>query len=366
MKTVLANTIGTLKDREVALSDKEAFSFCGGNTGNVCFVDAVKEQLAYDAEISCYKIDKYEDKAVFVLPASNWINVDGHVLRDIFLPLENKDVQLAVLGLGVQIELNDNWDNFAREVEKNSDTIRALKIMSEHSQYIAVRGNITGEYLDKIGIHNWKVIGCPSFYEPFRQYGEARLKKASLDRAVINVTPGGDGEYKILSYGIQNRKPIILQAMNDMPLTLWENRSIEDRHLQQKFPGLEGYTVNMVENYIKEFGHMFYTRDKWTEFLNKENIQFSIGSRFHGNMMAFSNGIPAMWIVHDFRTKELVEAMELPYIQYRDLSRYSMDEIMNKCEYGHKFKANYISMGRKYIDFLDQCQINHNFKRERM
>lgn len=191
MKTVLANTIGTLKDREAALSDKEAFSFCGGNTGNVCFVDAVKEQLAYDAEISCYKIDKYEDKAVFVLPASNWINVDGHVLRDIFLPLENKDVQLAVLGLGVQIELNDNLDNFAREVEKNSDTIRALKIMSEHSQYIAVRGNITGEYLDKIGIHNWKVIGCPSFYEPFRQYGEARLKKASLDRAVINVTPGG-------------------------------------------------------------------------------------------------------------------------------------------------------------------------------
>ena len=56
----------------------------------------------------------------------------------------------------------------------------------------------------------------------------------------------------------------------------------------------------MMENYIKEFGHMFYTRDKWTEFLNKENIQFSIGSRFHGNMMAFSNGIPAMWIVHDF------------------------------------------------------------------
>ena len=47
-------------------------------------MDAVKEQLAYDAEISCYKIDKYEDKAVFVLPASNWINVDGHVLRDIF------------------------------------------------------------------------------------------------------------------------------------------------------------------------------------------------------------------------------------------------------------------------------------------
>lgn len=60
------------------------------------------------------------------------------------MPLENKDVQLAVLGLGVQIELNDNLDNFAREVEKNTDTIRALKIMSEHSQYIAVRGNITG------------------------------------------------------------------------------------------------------------------------------------------------------------------------------------------------------------------------------
>ena len=93
-------------------------------------------------------------------------------------------------------------------MEKNSDTIRALKIMSEHSQYIAVRGNITGEYLDKIGIHNWKVIGCPSFYEPFRQYGESRLKNASLDRAVINVTPGGgmvNIKFLAMEYKIENR-----------------------------------------------------------------------------------------------------------------------------------------------------------------
>ncbi|MGN1173956.1 MAG: polysaccharide pyruvyl transferase family protein [Roseburia sp.] len=364
MKTVFANTIGSISERKGELSGKDAFSLCGGNTGNVCFVDAVKEQLAYDEEISCYKIDWYKDKAVFVLPASNWINIDGHVLRDIFLPLENKDVQLSVLGLGVQIDLNNSIDDFIIELSKNRDTIRALKIISEHSKYIGIRGNVTGECLDKLGIHNWKVIGCPSFYEPFRKYGEIKLDKCTSGQVVINVTPGKFGEHKMLEYGIKNKKDIVLQAMQDMPLVLWENRPIEERHLRQKFPGLEDVTTSEVQDYIKEFGHMFYTRDDWSDYLIEKKVSFSIGSRFHGNMMALSNGMPALWVVHDVRTKELVDAMKLPHITYQELLKYSVDELKDMCNYGQDFYDNYCSMGREYVELLNQCDVKHNFNRE--
>lgn len=364
MKTVFANTIGPISGRKNALSGKDAFALCGGNTGNVCFVDAVNEQLAYDDEISCYKIDRYNDKAVFVLPASNWINVDGHVLRDIFLPLENIDVQLAVLGIGIQIELNASINDFIMELSKNNDTIRALKILSEHSKYIGVRGNITGECLDRLGIHNWKVIGCPSFYEPFRKNGGIEFEQSTLDHAVIHVTPGKIGEHKILEYGMKNKKDIILQAMSDLPMVLWENKPIELRHLQQRFPGLTDYTTEDVQKYYKEFAHMFYTRKEWASFLQDRKVSFSIGSRFHGNMMAFSNGIPAMWIVHDCRTKELVEAMNLPYITYEELMRQSLDDVVQMCEYGQAFYDNYCSMGQAYVTLLEECDIKHNFNRE--
>lgn len=363
MKTVFANTIGSILERKGALSGKDAFSFCGGNTGNVCFVDAVKDQLVYDTEISCYKIASYAEKAVFVLPASNWINVDGHVLRDIFLPLENRDVQLAVLGLGTQFDFNDTIDDFVTELSKNSDTIRALKILSEHSKYIGIRGNVTGECLDRLGIHNWKVIGCPSFYEPFRKFGEIKLKKCTLDHVIVNITPGKFGEHKVLEYGIKNRKDIVLQAMSDMPLVLWENRPIEERHLRQKFPGLESVTTDEVQDYMKEFGHMFYTRDDWSEFLISSKASFSIGSRFHGNMMALSSGIPALWIMHDMRTKELVDAMKLPHITYQELFTHSMHELVDMCNYnyGCDFYENYRNMSKEYVEFLNQSNVKHNF-----
>lgn len=112
---------------------------------------------------------------------------------------------------------------------------------------------------------------------------------------------------------------------------------------------------------MKEYGHMFYTRKDWSKFLADRKVSFSIGSRFHGNMMAFSNGIFALGISHDVRTNELIEAMKLPYITYQELLQNSMDEIKDMCTYGLAFYNNYYNMGEKYIEFLNQCNIKHNF-----
>lgn len=277
------------------------------------------------------------------------------------MPLETKDVQLAVLGLGIQMELDDKIEEFVAGLSKNKSTIRALKILSEHSKYIGVRGSITGECLDKIGIHNWKIIGCPSFYEPYRKYGKLKMRESSLDHIVINFTPGKYGENKILEYGVENKVDIILQSMNDMPMTLWENRPIEERHLRVKFPGETGVSTEEVYTWLKQYGHMFYTRQTWSDFLIENKTSFVMGSRFHGNMMAFSNGIPALWIVHDMRTKELVDAMKLPYITYKDLQEHSLNKLIDKCIYSENFYQMYLNMGKAYAAFLEQCGVEHCF-----
>lgn len=362
MKTVYANTISPTSIRKIAKDGMTALDQCGGNTGNVCFVDAVKEQIAYSDDISCYAIESYKDNALFVLPASNWFNLDGHVLRDIFLPLETKNVQLLVIGLGIQLGLNDRIDEFISEIIKNKGTIRALKILSEHSKIIGVRGNITGECLDKIGIHNWKVIGCPSFYEYYRHYGKKKIKKSSLSHVAINVTPGQFGEHRLIEYGIRTKCDYILQAMSDMPLVLWESRPLEERHLQQKFPGIDNISTIDVENYIKECGHIFYTRKDWSDYLLNNEVSFSIGSRFHGNMMAFTNGIPALWIMHDARTRELIEAMNLPHIFYNEIKNCSMGEVMEKCEYNDLFYKIYYNMTKEYVKLLEMCGVKHYFR----
>ena len=362
MKTVLANTIGSEYSRKNASDGEDAFSYCGGNTGNVCFVDAIKQQLNTTDEISCYHImeDGNKDK-VYVLPSSNWINLDGHVLRDIFLPLEDADVKLAVLGLGVQFDSSISSNTFVSELCKNQETIKALKILSEHSKCIGVRGSITANCLDKIGIHNWKVIGCPSFYEPYRKKGSIHVATPSLEHVAINITPGKEGEGNILRYGYESNAEIILQTMSDMPLVLWKNRAVEDRHILSKFPGMSELTPEQVRKYIRNNGTMFFTRESWSRHLQEANVTFSVGSRFHGNMMALSHEIPALWVVHDVRTEELTEAMQLPFIYYDDLN-YPMEKLLDKCDYNYKFINTYKKMGKEYINFLNQCEIEHLFE----
>ncbi|MCI8799436.1 MAG: polysaccharide pyruvyl transferase family protein [Lachnospiraceae bacterium] len=361
MRTILANTIAPLKKRKGQLSDcREMIQRCGANTGNVCFVDAMYQQLDFEKEVVCNDIDvdNLED-AVCVLPASNWINHDGKVLGQIFPRLKTTNVKLAVLGLGIQMELDQTIEDFIKGL--SSETITALKIMSEHCACIGVRGGITGEILDRLSIHNWQIVGCPSFYEPYRKTGTITLKEPSAEKICYNTRPGLDKEHKLIEMALSAKAPIVLQAMSDLPLTLTEGRTVEQRLLDDRYPGAK-FTAEELENYIRESGHIFYNRDDWSHYLTGNNVTFSAGGRFHGNMMAFSNGIPAVWIVHDIRGKELVDAMALPFIFYNALEDMNTpDKLLAVCKYDNKFVQNYKKMGEDYVNFLEKNGIRHTF-----
>lgn len=366
-ETVLVNTIASLDERKNVYGE-EAIKLCGANTGNVCFVDAVRKQLNTKLDIDCYKIDTYNEKEkyIYVIPASNWINLNGKVLRRTFLPLENIDVSLLTVGIGIQIGINDNLSEFLSEIKKNKETIRALHILSEKSKYIGVRGYITGECLDKLHIHNWKAIGCPSFYEPYRlNKGEKRIEieEASIDKTIINITPERPSEYKIMEYGYKNRSSFILQTMADMPMSLWSNRPVENRHLKSKLPGLnDNISPKEITKYINECGKIFYSRDEWSEYLKKNKYSFSVGSRFHGNMMALTNGVPALWVMHDLRTREMIETMNLPYVTTDEVkSSKSLEELLEYCVYNEKFYEKYECLGKEYIEMLNESGIQHTF-----
>lgn len=361
MKIVLANTIDSLERRTTGSSDcREMIRRCGANTGNVCFVDAVCKQLAFEDEVGCLGIEPNEKDAIFVLPASNWINKNGKVLQRILPRLEKSDVQLLALGIGVQMKLDEKVPEFVKELSQ--ETIRALKILSEHSVSIGVRGEITAEVLDKLSIHNWQIIGCPSFYEPYRKYQTIKLSKMSLDRVIYNTTPGLTYVHKLLQLAMDSKQSICLQSMEDMPLTLAERKTIEKELLEARYPGTNRETCD-VENYLQKFGHIFYDQKTWSEYLSVNNFSFSVGTRFHGNMMAFINGVPALWIVHDARTKELAEAMKLPFIYHDRLEDIDkVEQLLELCEYDSGFVNHYKEMGKNYVDFLNRNGVCHSFE----
>ncbi len=243
---VIANTISSLRRRQEKKCCEEMIQRCGGNIGNVVFVDAVFEQIQYDTEVVCDQIDIDQRDCVYVMPASSWINKDGSVLHENFLRLKNSNVRVLVLGIGVSMNLGESVMQFVSDL--SDDTILSLKIMSEHSEEIGVRGEITGEVLDRLGIHNWRVIGCPSFYEPFRKYGNIKLKDASDRNVLINIQGRKRNSHKMIELGMKAEADILLQVMDELPLTL-QGGKILKRHIDVRYPNAN-FTANQLEEYF--------------------------------------------------------------------------------------------------------------------
>ena len=117
-----------------------------------------------------------------------------------------------------------------------------------------------------------------------------------------------------------------------------------------------------LKEYIKKCGKIFYTANEWADFFKKGDFSFSVGSRFHGNMMALINDIPALWIMHDATTKELIEAMNLPYVTQEDVNKsISLEELMVNCHYDEKFYTKYKELSRQYVELLNECNVQHKF-----
>lgn len=361
MKMVMANTIEAREKRiEKVLDCREMMRRCGANTGNVCFVDALYDQIQVEKEVWCTEIEPENKEELFILPASNWINVEGKVLQRIFLRLDRVDVRFLVIGLGIQMELGQSISELVKGLSEK--TITALKIMSEHSVSIGIRGERTAEVLDRLSIHNWQIIGCPSFYEPYRKNQHISCRETFGETICYNTKPGGEREHKLIEMAALTSAPLILQAMGDLPLTLTEGKRIEKAVLEDKYPGLK-MTANELETYIQNHGHIFFARNEWSEFLVNNSVALSVGGRFHGNMMAFSNGIPALWLVCDERIKEMVDAMKLPFIFYEKLDDiHEPEEFFGFLNYDSEFQNHYQRMADNYIDFLNKNQVRHTFK----
>ena len=73
--------------------------------------------------------------------------------------IERAALPVVVFGLGSQAPLAGPY-----EFNPASETIRLLKVLSDHSRRMAVRGAFTADVCIRLGINNVEVIGCQSIF----------------------------------------------------------------------------------------------------------------------------------------------------------------------------------------------------------
>ncbi len=314
------------------VDEKDKFMSVGMNTGNAVFTAALEKELGL--EIMPYHMMKkngIRPKAVISTDLI-WITPDANFEYLVKQIEELKDIPVVPISVGVQAASLTTKFKLSESVE------RALKMIQEKA-VIGVRGDYTASILEKHGIRNIQVIGCPSLYyvgSKGYQFSKDNLKPLSV---ACN--------FRSLYGKLSVKEKHFLSYCATRNFTFYEQTSqpfsLENAGNDQKY-------FEYVNRWMQSKRKLYFEVEQWKKDLCKAN--FSIGARFHGNVIALWNNIPSLFITLDSRTQELVDFFNLPSISmekfdwnkpieyYYDLADYSI------------FSKNYAAKYNNFTDFL--------------
>lgn len=324
-----------IKDHSISVEEK--FQKLAHNTGNMLFWHSLKATLDLDVKSNWYinnpdKLNLSEYKA-FVTTDLIWIrqNVSYSYLNKVLDILG--DLPLVPISIGLQS--NDYNPDFILHPE----TVDVIKRISERC-VMGVRGYYTAEILKKYGIENFKVIGCPSMYMP----GVDFAKISNVPKEIKKVTANFETAYgkfdshksDFLKYCAANNFSFVEQVQSGIN--------------EGNFSDSEDFAE--VKGWIDAQGHCFFDVEQWREYMR--GFDFSMGLRFHGNVMALWEGVPALFITCDSRTKELCEFYSLPNINITEFDvAKPIHYYYNLADY-FNFTKRYKYCYNSFFDFIKE------------
>ena len=258
--------------------------------------------------------------AVFI-PASNFISpaVDLAGQADYFA---RSRLPLVCFGLGSQLLPG-------QEVALKPGTERFLRLVSERSGALGVRGSFTAEVLWDMGIRNVSVVGCPSVLG-FRAETLDRLAAArpSLEKVALGFS-NNVRRHALSPEGMRASENALFQRMlGENGFYVLQNEAPELELLaamERGDPAAVAATVERVSGlfevspgradvrrFLETRMRVFFSVEDWVGCAR--TMSAAVGTRFHGNIAALLGGTPALFLVHDMRTLELCETLRVPHL----------------------------------------------------
>ena len=316
------------------------------NTGTYLMTDTLAKIVDADKFITrFYKFEEHVDTVVtnvFHRIGAN-LKVDFPYWENI---LDHAD-RVVPLSLGFAFE--------GGEIAPLDESLKRLLSMISERIEVGVRTEFDAEYLNAQGFKKVCVIGCPSlFYHMDRDF-KVRRKDDAIKSVNFNFT----SDFRNLQ--ISQKEAVEVH----WKLLLWmkwqyERLPINVHLTMQKQPFAEISDMHdillsygEIHPFYKDCGRYFYAVADWVKELKKDD--FSMGSRFHGNVAAILAGIPALMVNVDKRMEGMNRFYGIPSI---GISEFDLDKPL---EYYAEL-ADYTAFNKLYPkrfdNFTDYCKRN--------
>jgi hypothetical protein len=333
-----------------------AFAETGHNTGNLAFQHAVWNIVADDKFTVSFDFDPkaLKERARLVcVPAANFLYA-GFDLGGLADRLEATGLPLMVLGLGAQAMRS------IEEVKLQPGTERLLRLFAERCATIVLRGRHTGAVLEKYGVRNFEVLGCPSnFINPDPGLGAGILSRwRQGGRDLLGWAP----TFYSYNAGFEAEihaalGPALAEIVAQDPIAAVAlARGDRDAATMEWLASKAGYLSALPEAERRRAVGLlraYFCAESWME--SYRHLDAVVGTRIHGVNLGWQAGRAAMVISYDLRTAELAETMGIPLAPAQGLKAASLmqvlDEQVERC--GATYDARRRELAARYAAVLE-------------
>lgn len=350
-------------DGKASLSD--LLKATGNNTGNMLIGHAIKRQIdaleiSSDFSLGHKRIEENFD--LIVIGAANFIapffdfEVYAKFLEAVRLPC-------VIIGLGAQAR------DYGIRVEMPKGTERMLRIVSERSASLGVRGNFTAGNLYDMGIKNVRVVGCPSMYWSCRPRLNLRWTPG---RTPLAVAVNGSGVSVTQSFDVKAAEKVEAMIAR-LSYSLGYTYVLQNEKALMEIAGGEEVISEPISNLMKRYGLSELSPETFMSFVKKRmksyfdidqwvaetgELDFVLGTRFHGCLIALHAGIPCFVFVHDSRTREMCELLGIPHLDVRKAGVIDPNALYNSLDLSGMETA-YRHLYQHYVSFLEENHVPH-------
>tara|TARA_Y100000034_G_scaffold132270_1_gene194840 strand:+ start:3157 stop:4395 length:1239 start_codon:yes stop_codon:yes gene_type:complete len=349
MATYFLQTVPDIVDKNLSL--KEKLKATVNNTGNYFFEFAVKNQLSNFFCIN--RLDEIPDSCEkLILSMSNFLSpyTDLGFIADKLI--EKRVKQVVMIGAGAQA------NSYNEKIKLTKGTEKFLNVIAELSITIGARGYFTEHIMNDYGVKNVEVIGCPSiFLHKDRSFVLNTKQLPAKPKVAVHYTPTGhyrDNISHINNFAVQHATTYVAQSELDL-VEMYENTDVQ---YMFKYYNNGKFSPVELKKWFLEHTSWFFDMKTWMDFMRQ--LDFSVGTRFHGNMSAIQAGVPALNLTFDTRTRELCEYLNLPtYPLHKFNSNSTLEELYSLSDYS-LFNQTYSTRYDKYANFLSRNGVEHS------
>lgn len=310
------------------------------NSGNLLFQDAIyrtlrvpETELVVDSlsterrGMDNAHVDRINAEFdLLVLPMAN-------AFREDFVPpltrltevIEKLRIPVVVPCVGGQVGLDGDPGSAGPQIDEAA--VRFVRAVLERSESIGVRGELTKEYLERLGFPGDRldIVGCPSLhlYDDTDTVRWTQRRLSAHARLAINLTPSVPASRGFLEDNHARYRGLTYLPQDNQTagLLLWGEEFDAP-------PGMPG----RLDHYLCQEQKIRFFADPmpWIEFLAGQD--FACGTRIHGNVAALLAGVPAFQLAHDSRTLELARFHRIPHRALSDSGSWDAADLYEQAD----------------------------------